>query len=441
MPRPNDLSGFLVALHQDGTLTTAGELPVAACGFTCPDRQHIEEGGIHGLILDKDFATTSRIYLYYSVFASMDQETGEGVFRLSTFVLDENSTLHLDSEEVLLENPALWMWCCHYGGDLQWMADGTLLLSTGDDTSPREDGYNPRDLRPGGEAFNAERTAGNLLNREGPVISAEQRGALIRQIVDDMIGLGVLEPLLADTSVTEIMVNGHDDIWVERGGRLTRQDDLRFASEQQLYQTIDRIVGGVNRRVDESSPMVDARLPSGERVNVIIPPLSLKGPALTIRRFPTAFTMAQLVSLGSLDDDLAAMLAGFVRAKLNLVVSGGTGTGKTTFLNALSSFIPGDERIVTVEDAKELQLRQDHVLSLEVVLPDGGIVQLPDVPKHAAGPEVTSTSAEPSEFTLKTSSPVRFAICAIAWVLNRLVPCTATRKLLKVIPAPAITSS
>jgi pilus assembly protein CpaF len=210
-----------------------------------------------------------------------------------------------------------------------------------------------------------ERIAGNLLTREGPVISAEQRSTLIRQIVDEMIGLGVLEPLLADETVTEIMVNGHDDIWVERGGRLQREEDLRFASESQLFQTIDRIVGGVNRRVDESSPMVDARLPSGERVNVIIPPLSLRGPALTIRRFPTPYSMQQLIELGTLPPDLAGLLAAFVRGKLNVLVSGGTGTGKTTFLNALSAFIPTDERIITVEDAAELQLQQPHVLSLE----------------------------------------------------------------------------
>jgi pilus assembly protein CpaF len=210
-----------------------------------------------------------------------------------------------------------------------------------------------------------ERIAGGLLNREGPVISAEQRSTLIRQIVDEMIGLGVLEPLLADDSVTEVMVNGVDDIWVERAGRLQREEDLRFASEAQLYQTIDRIVGNVNRRVDESSPMVDARLPTGERVNVIIPPLSLRGPALTIRRFPKPYSMQELVDLGALDDDLARLLAGFVEAELNTVVSGGTGTGKTTFLNALSAFIPADERIITVEDSAELQLQQPHVLSLE----------------------------------------------------------------------------
>jgi pilus assembly protein CpaF len=215
-----------------------------------------------------------------------------------------------------------------------------------------------------------ERIAGNLLNREGPVISAEQRATLIRQIVDEMIGLGVLEPLLADESVTEIMVNGYDDIWVERGGRLRREEELRFASESQLLQTIDRIVGAVNRRVDESSPMVDARLPSGERVNVIIPPLSLRGPCLTIRRFPTPYTMDELVGLGSLDEPLAALLSTLVRGKLNVIVSGGTGTGKTTFLNALSSFIPADERIITVEDAAELQLQQPHVIILEARPPN-----------------------------------------------------------------------
>jgi pilus assembly protein CpaF len=210
-----------------------------------------------------------------------------------------------------------------------------------------------------------ERIAGNLLNREGPVVTTEQRASLIRQIVDEMVGLGVLEPLLADASVTEIMVNGPDDVWVERGGRLQREEDLRFTSEAQLLQTIDRIVGGVNRRVDESSPMVDARLPTGERVNVIIPPLSLKGPALTIRRFPTAYSLEQLVEMGSLTEDMRDLLQAFVQVRLNVVVSGGTGTGKTTFLNALSASIPADERIITIEDAAELQLQQPHVLSLE----------------------------------------------------------------------------
>ena len=182
--------------------------------------------------------------------------------------------------------------------------------------------------------------------------------------MDDALGLGVLEPLLADPSVTEIMVNGPRDVFVERGGRVQRVATT-FASEEQLYQTIDRIVSAVNRRVDESSPMVDARLPTGERVNVIIPPLALDGPSLTIRRFPRPFRLGELVERGAVDVQAAALLGACVRARLNIVISGGTGTGKTTFLNALSGLIPGHERIVTIEDAAELSLQQEHVVRLE----------------------------------------------------------------------------
>ena len=171
------------------------------------------------------------------------------------------------------------------------------------------------------------------------MLSPGERGALIRRIVDEALGLGVLEPLLADETVTEIMVNGPDDIYIERAGRIHRIETT-FASEDQLYQTIDRIVSQVNRRVDESSPMVDARLPTGERVNVIIPPLSLVGPVLTIRRFPRAYSIEELVRAKSLDEHSAVLLASFIRARLNVVISGGTGTGKTTMLNALSAFVP-----------------------------------------------------------------------------------------------------
>ncbi|WP_461297262.1 CpaF family protein [Streptomyces harbinensis] len=209
-----------------------------------------------------------------------------------------------------------------------------------------------------------ERVLGHILSREGPVLSTQQRALLIRRVVDEALGLGILEPLLEDASITEIMVNGPDQIFVERSGRV-EQLPLRFASEDQLMQTIERIVSTVNRRVDESNPMVDARLPTGERVNVIIPPLSLSGPALTIRRFPRAYTLAELVGFGTLDEHLVLLLAGLVRAKLNIIVSGGTGSGKTTLLNALSGLIPEGERIVTVEDAAELQLQQSHVIRLE----------------------------------------------------------------------------
>ncbi|MEV7104781.1 CpaF family protein [Streptomyces atroolivaceus] len=209
-----------------------------------------------------------------------------------------------------------------------------------------------------------ERVLGHIISREGPVLSTVERSQLIRRVVDEALGLGILEPLLEDASISEIMVNGPEQVYVERGGRLELLP-MRFSSTEQLMQTIERIVSTVNRRVDEANPMVDARLPSGERVNVIIPPLSLTGPILTIRRFPRAFTLQEMISLGSLDEHMLLLLAGLVRAKFNVIVSGATGTGKTTLLNALSGLIPDGERIVTIEDSAELQLQQTHVITLE----------------------------------------------------------------------------
>jgi pilus assembly protein CpaF len=196
------------------------------------------------------------------------------------------------------------------------------------------------------------------------VLSGRERAAIIRRVVDEALGLGVLEPLLADESITEIMVNGPRDVFVERRGRLERHPVV-FNSDEHLMQTIDRIVSSVNRRVDESSPMVDARLATGERVNVIIPPLALGGPSLTIRRFPTPYRIRELVAKGTLDDHLVALFTAMVRARFSMVISGGTGSGKTTFLNALSGLIPDRERIVTIEDAAELSLQQEHVVRLE----------------------------------------------------------------------------
>jgi pilus assembly protein CpaF len=214
-----------------------------------------------------------------------------------------------------------------------------------------------------------ERVVGRMVSREGPVLTTAERTRLIRRVIDEAIGLGVLEPLLGDPSVTEIMVNGIDEIFVERDGRLQKAD-ISFSDESQLYQTIDRIVSQVNRRVDESSPMVDARLPTGERVNVIIPPLALRGPTITIRRFPRLFTLEQLVALESLDAPTEQLLRAFVRAKLNIVISGGTGAGKTTLLNALSAAVPATERVITVEDNAELRMQQPHVVSLEARPPN-----------------------------------------------------------------------
>ncbi|WP_455352767.1 CpaF family protein [Streptomyces sp. SYSU K217416] len=214
-----------------------------------------------------------------------------------------------------------------------------------------------------------ERVLGHIISREGPVLSTVERAQLIRRVVDEALGLGILEPLLEDASVSEIMVNGPDQIFVERGGRVELLP-MRFASNEQLMQTIERIVSTVNRRVDEANPMVDARLPSGERVNVIIPPLSLTGATLTIRRFPRAFTLREMIGLGSLDEHMLYLLSGLVQAKMNIIVSGATGTGKTTLLNALSGLIPEGERIITIEDSAELQLQQSHVIRLETRPPN-----------------------------------------------------------------------
>ena len=196
-------------------------------------------------------------------------------------------------------------------------------------------------------------------------LTREERRRIQREITDDVLGYGPLEELLRDDSVTEVMVNRHDLIFVERSGRLERTD-VSFVDNAHLLRIIDKIVSQVGRRIDEASPMVDARLPDGSRVNAIIPPLALKGPTLTIRKFARdPYTMDDLINFNSLTPQAAQFLGACVKGKLNVLISGGTGTGKTTMLNAMSSFVPGDERIVTIEDAAELQLQQEHVITLE----------------------------------------------------------------------------
>jgi pilus assembly protein CpaF len=196
-------------------------------------------------------------------------------------------------------------------------------------------------------------------------ISRDDRERLIAEIADDILGHGPLERLLADDTVTEIMVNGPHDVWVERQGRLY-QTTVRFNDESHLRRIINKIVAQVGRRIDESSPMVDARLPDGSRVNAVIPPLSLSGPLVTIRKFGTTrLTTDDLIRLGTLNSETVEFLKRCVHAELNVLISGGTGTGKTTMLNALSSAIPDSDRIVTIEDAAELRLNQRHVLRLE----------------------------------------------------------------------------
>ncbi len=196
-------------------------------------------------------------------------------------------------------------------------------------------------------------------------ISREDRERLVDELTDDILGYGPLERLLADESVTEIMVNGPFDVWIERAGRLHRTP-VRFSDESHLRRIITKIVAEVGRRIDESSPMVDARLPDGSRVNATIPPLSLSGPLLTIRKFTRdRMDMNALVGKGALTADTVDLLERCVQARLNVLISGGTGAGKTTLLNALSAAIPNSERIITIEDAAELQLNQRHVLRLE----------------------------------------------------------------------------
>ncbi|WP_131104179.1 CpaF family protein [Ornithinimicrobium sufpigmenti] len=204
-----------------------------------------------------------------------------------------------------------------------------------------------------------------LVNASSVPLRADERRRLIAEISDDVLGYGPLQKLLDDDSVTEIMVNGHDNVYVEQAGRLQRAD-VQFSSDEHLRRIIERIVGRVGRRIDESSPMVDARLEDGSRVNAVIPPLAFSGSTLTIRKFGKVPLRADdLVARGSLSTRMVQLLHGCVEAKLNILVAGGTGTGKTTMLNVLSSFIPNTERIVTIEDAVELQLQQDHVVRLE----------------------------------------------------------------------------
>src|SRR5574340_206570 len=210
----------------------------------------------------------------------------------------------------------------------------------------------------------------NSVNGEAVPLSFAERERLAREILDEIFGLGPLEPLLKDPSISDILVNRYNQVYIERNGKL-EPTGLTFKDDQHLMQIIDRIVSRVGRRVDESSPMVDARLPDGSRVNAIIPPLALDGPLLSIRRFAVVpLKMDDLLRLKTLTPQMADILAGLVKAKVNILISGGTGSGKTTLLNVLSANIPIGERVVTIEDAAELQLQQPHVVRLETRPPN-----------------------------------------------------------------------
>jgi pilus assembly protein CpaF len=209
-----------------------------------------------------------------------------------------------------------------------------------------------------------------LFNEESAPLSLDQRRRIVEDIENEVMGLGPLEPLLADSKVADILVNGSKQVYVERHGKL-ELTDVTFNDDDHLLNIIDRIVSGVGRRIDESSPMVDARLKDGSRVNAVIPPLSIDGPMMSIRRFGVdLLQMEDLVRFGALTEEVAKVLQGIVKAELNILISGGTGAGKTTMLNVLSGYIPHDERIVTIEDSAELQLRQPHVVRLETRPPN-----------------------------------------------------------------------
>ncbi len=204
-----------------------------------------------------------------------------------------------------------------------------------------------------------------LLDQEATPLSAADKREITTNVLDNILGYGPIESLLQDPTVTEIMVNNPETIFVERAGKIY-PTDKRFVDQDHLRRIIDKIVGQVGRRVDEASPMVDARLPDGSRVNAVIQPLALNGPMLTIRKFSRdPYTVEDLIAFGTLTSRMAELLEACVRGRLNILISGGTGTGKTTLLNVVSTYVPGDERIITIEDSAELRLHQSHVLRLE----------------------------------------------------------------------------
>ncbi|HTM20591.1 MAG TPA: CpaF family protein [Kofleriaceae bacterium] len=227
---------------------------------------------------------------------------------------------------------------------------------------------------------------GEAATGEGIAMAPAEQAALVEQVLDELVGHGPLEAVLTDPSVTDVLVNGADQVWVERGGKL-QITDIRFRDERHLIHTIQRMVARIGRRIDESSPMVDARLPDGSRVNAIVPPLAVDGAALSIRRFPaTALAGQALVERGALSEEMLNYLHVAVRAHCSILISGGTGAGKTTMLNALSSFVSKRERVITIEDAAELRLQQPHVVRLEARPPNlegKGEVTIRDLVKNA----------------------------------------------------------
>src|SRR5947208_9030174 len=227
-----------------------------------------------------------------------------------------------------------------------------------------------RDLSSDAMRRDIRRVIEHLCDTENPLLNRIERERLIDEILDETLGFGPLEILLKDPTISDILVNGPFKVYVERRGKLEKTE-VKFRDNDHLLQIIDRIVSKVGRRVDETSPMVDARLPDGSRVNAVIQPISLDGPSLSIRRFGTnPLKLEDLLNYKAFTPEMAMLMEACIKARLNVVISGGTGSGKTTLLNTMSSFIPSDERIVTIEDAAELQMQQDHVVRMETRPPN-----------------------------------------------------------------------
>ena len=247
-----------------------------------------------------------------------------------------------------------------------------------------------------------EVTVRTLLGQMAPSVYGEEKERIVRRVVDEAMGLGPIEPLLGDSTISEVMVNAPDEVYFERDG-VMYLSDVRFRDKVHIMRIIDRIISPLGRRVDESSPFVDARLPDGSRVNVIIPPLVPKSPILTIRKFrPDMYTINDLIANNTLTEQLADFLKACVRLRLNTVISGGAGTGKTTLLNAVSAYIPSSERIITIEDPIELKLQQSHVICMEGTAAEhrrqerGDTARpLPQRAAHAPGPNHRRRGARP----------------------------------------------